>query len=293
MRDDMPLPPDCRRFRSLLEAHLEGDLDAPLETWAAEHVAGCPGCRASAAEGREADLALHGWIAPEPPEGLRDRILRRALAEHVPDRVACVDLRADLDVWIAGDLSEARGRALEAHLGICPPCAHETKVARGVESLLRGWEAPLPPAGLKERLLDLHVRSDRARRLAGAPAPGAARDEVRAAPSVTSIPRGAALAAAAAILVTSLFALLGSRDSRAPASDVVRPARTPTVDDLVKRYGGDVRVRAVANQQFPSSVGRFSARPPITDRVLRSSGNAFHRSLRRALTETDAGGEGR
>ncbi|MFG0318181.1 MAG: anti-sigma factor family protein [Planctomycetota bacterium JB042] len=293
MPDDMTPPPDCRRFRSLLEAQLAGDLDGPLAAWAAEHSAGCAGCRAAAAEAREAEDALHGWTAPEPPEGLRDRILRRALAEHAPDRVACGDLRADLDVWIAGDLSEARGRALEAHLGTCPPCAHEARVARDVEALLRGWVVPLPPAGLKARLLDLHVRSDRALRLAGAAAPVAGGAPERPGPAVGSFPRRAALAAAAAILVTSLFALLGSRDDRGAASDVARPVRMETVDDLVKRYGGDVRVRAVANQQFPASVGRFSDRPPITDRVRRPSGNAFHRSLRRALTEADAGGEGR
>ncbi len=55
------------------------------------------------------------------------------------------------------------------------------------------------------------------------------------------------------------------------------------MQELLSRYNRDVRVQAVAAEQFPGGIGRFDAQPVMADRMKRRTGNVFHQSLRAAF----------
>lgn len=285
-------PTDCVGFLSRLDGHLAGDLPEPAATWAVEHVRLCPSCRDAAAGANEAEAQLARWSAPEPPKSLRERILRAARAEHSPRLVTCEDLRAELDEWLVGDSPSERGSSLERHAERCAPCALEVRVARRVDALLAGWPAPAPSLDLKQRLLDRHVRAERSSQLArsgqlsgsAGPYRSDQSEVVDGAPAL-SISRRVGLAAAAAVLVMSLFTLLELREDHGLGHPDDRPTAAPPLEQI-DADARDVQDRAVAFHQYPASVGRFSGGPPLADRVRRASGNAFHRSLRRVLASS-------
>lgn len=258
----------CARFAALLTEYLQGDLSSGEMTWMVAHRDECARCMdiLQTAADTEAALAscLAAWRVPEPPDRLREKILRRIRASATPEQVHCADLRADLDAWRCGDLASGRSRALQLHSERCTPCAQQVRTAEGVERLLASWAAPEPRAGFAKQVLEA---LERGRRPASQPVPGRLFHRGRV-----------AVAAAAALLLT---AYLGLRNH--DSDPVNRRHSEPPVQQLLAHYHRDVRLRAVSTEQFPGGIGSFDIQPLILDRGRRISGNAFHRSLRKTL----------
>lgn len=288
---------DCSRFESLLTAHLQGDLDEARSAWMSAHSCGCSPCQEVADKAADADGMLDGWIAPTPPRSLRARLLRQLLGELRPDQVHCVDLRADIDAWQAGDLSERRSLAYAAHTERCAPCAHQTEIATGVGRLLSAWTAPEPAAGLRERVFDACLRDGRTGQEAADRPSAVPLTRAGSSSSPGGRPRSRrwlrpSLAAAAALLILVSLGLLVDRgaDWVPPRPGIGGPGPDTPVNDLLKLSRRDVQVEVVSYEQFPGGIGRFDARPSVADRRLRKSGNRFHRALRKVLAETSSAG---
>jgi hypothetical protein len=71
---------NCPESRQLLQQRLDGGPTDGANL--AEHLAGCAECAALHAAARRLQQGLQLLPAPEPPAGLRDRIVVRALADH-------------------------------------------------------------------------------------------------------------------------------------------------------------------------------------------------------------------
>ncbi|MFH0944372.1 MAG: hypothetical protein V2A76_04165 [Planctomycetota bacterium] len=276
---------DCPRFASLLAEYLEGDLSSSETTWMVSHRDNCPRCWDALQAAADVAEALASWPAPAPPSRLRERILCLIRRTDSPGKILCSDLRAELDAWASGDLSHERSEALSCHAKRCAPCGHQVAIARGVDSLLANWIAPSPRADFADRVVAA-TQSDILSEVAETgPAAAVPRPASPVAPPWRRFGLGrSAIAAAAALL---MLAYLGLRDLGEPT----RAGRSsePTVNDLLARYELDVRLRAVSTEQFPASIGSFDSQPLVLDRGRRITGNAFHRSLRKALARSAMG----
>ena len=276
----------CARFEALLTEYLQGDLSSQQMTWMALHRDGCARCVESLQTAADTETALASWGVPEPPEQLRNRILRRIRSDQAPEQVRCADLRADLDAWRNGDLPVGRSEALMLHSERCAPCAHQVRIAERVDQLLAAWPAPEPRAGFSERVLRELEQAPARSSQPSAQEPGSvARQRSAVARPVRSRLFGrsrVALVAAAAVL---LLAYLGLRDHT--SNPRRRSLAEAPVQELISRYERNVRLRAVSTEQFPGGIGSFDSQPLIIDRGRRISGNAFHRSLRKTLANAD------
>ena len=269
---------DCPRFDSLLAEYLEGDLPSSEMTWMASHREVCSRCMDSLQAAADVEEALASWSVPAPPSHLRERILRLIRRSDSPGQILCADLRADLDAWTSLDLSNERAEALAWHAERCAPCAHQVAVARRVASLLANWVVPSPRAGFADRVMEAMETGAPIVTAETAPAAVMPQPASPVAPPRRHFSLGrSALAAAAALL---LLAYLGLRDF-GPTGTKSPPE--PTVNEVLARHRLDVRLRAVSTEQFPAGIGSFDAQPLVLDRSRRLSGNAFHRSLRKAL----------
>ncbi len=265
---------DCARFRELLAAHLQGDLAAADESFVRAHGAECVRCAEVRAAALEADRLLSSWAAPPPPPHLAARILRAVESEMTSSDVHCVEFRASIDAWRAGDIDAERARSCEEHASQCAACAEQVRLASQVDELLARWQAPAPPAGLADRIL-----AEWAQERHAAPRP------LRR--NLFALARSGLLAAAAALLIIGYVAL---RHGDGPVAFPQPNFEQSPADAPLAAYDHQIRLQAVAQEQFPSAIGLFDAQPVVADRTRRKSGNLFHQSLRRTLASAAGAG---
>ncbi|MBI4878186.1 MAG: hypothetical protein HY812_00800 [Planctomycetes bacterium] len=273
----MDVSDDCARFRALLAGHLQGDLAAADESFVRAHGEECVRCAEARAAALEADRLLSSWTAPPPPPHLAARILRDLASEFWPRDVRCADLRAEIDAWRAGDLEAQRAVAFEKHVARCQECARHARIAAGVDDLLARWQAPAVPAGFAGKVLAEWTRAERAAR------------PPRRRPLLALV-RSSVLAAAAALLIIGYVAL---RDGSSPTAPPESTLEDKAAADPLGAYEHQIRLQAVAQEQFPSAIGLFDSQPVLADRYRRKSGNLFHQSLRRTLASAAEAGAAR
>jgi anti-sigma factor RsiW len=77
---------------------------------------------------------------------------------HVARCDECVDLLVD---YISGELPQARARALEIHLDLCPSCVSFVNTYRNTVSMARTLQSDDIPLELTQRLIEfLHKEKE-------------------------------------------------------------------------------------------------------------------------------------
>lgn len=267
---------DCARFLAAIDDRLAeagAVSDSRLDSFAA-HRERCRDCALAWESARRFEAFARRWIAPDPPVGFKDRVFSAWIEDRDRERRGCDRFTARLEAWRAGDLDSVAAAECARHLEHCASCTDEAHLAKQVESAARAWVAPLPgPTFAARILLESHAF------LLGSPEAMRRTDSTneRRVPAArsNSLRRLRAAAFSAALLAAALLLVTVPNASR--PSNPERHAETPA--PATPR--ADVR-GAVSAEARPASIGSFAGAPRRIERIARSGGNLFHRSLREA-----------
>ncbi len=157
---------NCMDFSHLIDAYLDGSIDAERSEEIERHLSECTGCARVAAIHRSVYESLNNAPKIKATEGLAESILAAVETEEEEENIiefpistpkgkeiGCSVFGEHAAAYVDGLLDTGLSAAMDSHRAGCPACEQLLKAHRAVTFAFRDITLEKAPAGMSERIL--------------------------------------------------------------------------------------------------------------------------------------------